>query len=174
MSDTNIKVRETKAPKATHTRVTPLQIAKYGHVAELLRREMLARGLTMVQLAKALNTTSAAVSHWTRCQNGPGTKMRRNLAKLLGVEPAFLKAREVRELETEARANTKTLEITLRKQHIPDVLSFTVDAEGNARLRLDVILPIEHAAPLFRLLLDAGLVGPKTTELVRSNGESSD
>jgi hypothetical protein len=40
----------------------------------------------------------------------------------------------------------------------PDVLMFNVSPDGEARLRLDVTLPIDKAMPLVRLLFDAGVV----------------
>jgi hypothetical protein len=39
-----------------------------------------------------------------------------------------------------------------------DVLSFTVQADGTARVKLDVVLPLDKAAPLLRTLLDNHLV----------------
>jgi hypothetical protein len=39
-----------------------------------------------------------------------------------------------------------------------DVLGFSVGTDGMARLRLDVTLPLDQAAPLLRVLLDAGVV----------------
>jgi hypothetical protein len=38
------------------------------------------------------------------------------------------------------------------------VLQFAVQSDGNARIRLDCVLPFEKATPLLRTLLDAGLV----------------
>jgi hypothetical protein len=43
-------------------------------------------------------------------------------------------------------------------KRVGDVLSFTVTAEGEARIRLDIVLPVATATPLLRMLLDAGLV----------------
>jgi hypothetical protein len=41
-------------------------------------------------------------------------------------------------------------------------LSFVVSGDGTARIRLDVLLPIERAMPLLRLLLDAHIVDPSS------------
>jgi hypothetical protein len=38
------------------------------------------------------------------------------------------------------------------------VLSFTVNEDGNARIRLDASMPYDKAVPLLRLLLDAGMI----------------
>lgn len=137
--------------------VTPLQIAKHGHVAEVIRREMLARGMTLNQIGKALGTTGTAVSHWIRCQNGPGEAMRQRLAKFLDMRPDDFKAKAVSEIvagNSQAKLPGQAIQPIKRQ----DILSFTIDSEGMARLKLDVVLPIEHGVPLFRVLLDTGIV----------------
>ena len=41
---------------------------------------------------------------------------------------------------------------------VGDILSFAVTATGEARIKLDIVLPLANATPLLRMLLDAGVV----------------
>lgn len=44
------------------------------------------------------------------------------------------------------------------QRRVVEVLAFTANNAGEARIRLDVTLPMAAATPLLRMLLDAGLV----------------
>jgi hypothetical protein len=52
----------------------------------------------------------------------------------------------------------------LAPARVGDVLSFVVSGDGMARIKLDATLPLATATPLFRMLLDAGIVFGETPQ----------
>jgi hypothetical protein len=87
--------------------------------------------------------------------------MRPILAKLFGVPAAALTAREDGAPVKTVNTGAVVLAAPQGRPQVAragDVLSFSVSATGEARIRLDVALPLETAKPLLRMLLDAGIV----------------
>jgi hypothetical protein len=146
---------------------TPLQIVKYGHIAMLIRSKLAEKQWSIPDFHEKLGLprTSATAYHWLNCMGAPGNTLAAKVAKLLGVPLAELAARD---------PGDNQLPVVLAAPGYPtvgpskpavrslppagDVLSFSVDSDGLARLRLDVRLPLAQAAPLLRVLLDAGIV----------------
>lgn len=136
--------------------VTAAQIAMYGHIAARVRAFVDERGWNAVRLTKELGLKGDGPTYkWLASKAGPGPKSRVKLAKLMGIKPE--------ELMKRLPGTPSPLVMAAQQQLIPrksvsDVLQFNVDSEGEARLRLDVKLPIEQGTSLLRILLDAGVV----------------
>jgi hypothetical protein len=143
------------------------QLARLGHIAAAISGAMKAKGITVADLGRALNSKAAnpygTVKYWLDCKGAPNGEMRKKLSKILGLPETALTALRGDATQREAaavHALVPALGASLGpvKARTPDVLTFTVEAGGMARLRLDVSLPVAAAVPLLRMILDAGLV----------------
>lgn len=144
---------------------TALELARYGHIAAFLRQQMEERGLKRpVDLNQllGLDRGNTLAHKWLNGFGAPTKKNRALLAKKFGTQADFF-------LPRTGKAPTEQLPVVRQvaaSARVPEVLSFAVQADGTARIRLDVTLPIEQGAPLLRMLLDAGLViGHSTSDL---------
>jgi hypothetical protein len=142
---------------------TPAQIASLGHVAALIRRELEKREWSVADFHRAIgeDVKSTRAYAWIACKVRITDQFRPKVAKALGVKEEDLMPRE---LTTQAVAvvSDAKLRAVQAMQGAPartltaagDVLAFSVNAEGNARLRLDVTLPLDKGSKVLRLLLD--------------------
>jgi hypothetical protein len=147
---------------------TPAQIAALGHVAALIRRELEARKMSVADLHRAIgeDVKSTRAYAWINSRSRITDQFRPKVAKALGVKEEDLMPRALTQAVTVMPVSDAKLRAVQAAQGAPartltaagDVLAFSVNAEGNARLRLDVTLPLATAAPLLRMLLDAGIV----------------
>ena len=154
-------------------KITPHQIARFGHIAVFLRQELARREMTPTKLTRVLGMSAGntAIYPWLRGSGAPGPIMRQKLARVFGVAPETFLAREMDgsgppttvatggalvPVATSQPVMSTTPVMPAPARH--DVLSFLVGSDGQARLRVDATLPLAVAAPLFRMLLDAGLV----------------
>lgn len=133
---------------------TPDAIATYGHIAARVRAELTRRNMTVRQLNLALGVRvdSSMPYMWMTCRSAPNPTMRGKLAKILAIPETELMKREGGQ-----QAPVPAV-IEPRAQRPAEVLAFTINNAGEARIRLDTSLPVERAMPLVRMLLDAGLV----------------
>jgi transcriptional regulator with XRE-family HTH domain len=158
-------------------RITPEDVARNGHVVVFLRREMEARQWGVADLVKALGLPhgSTTIYPWLKGTGTPGPAMRLKLGEVFKVPAATFEPRDPGEhlpvhapgtfgavgkmMEQIQRPLTSPNAAHAVKVGAPrDVLSFNVGANGIARIRLDIELPLVNATPLLRMLLDAGLV----------------
>jgi len=147
---------------------TPAQIASLGHVAALIRRELEKRQWGVADLHRAIgeDVKSTRAYAWINSRSRITDKFRPKVAKALGVKEEDLMPRELTQEVITAPVSDAKLRAIHAAGSMPartlapsgDVLAFNVNADGNARLRLDVTLPLTVAAPLLRMLLDAGIV----------------
>jgi hypothetical protein len=146
---------------------SPLQIAKHGHIAVIIRTQLAERKWTVPDFHErlGLKRTASAAYNWLSCAGAPSPEYVRKMAKLFSLPASEFEARE---------PDAEQLPAVLAAPGYPtvgpakpavrspppagDVLGFSVGADGMARLRLDVRLPLGLAAPLLRVLLDAGIV----------------
>jgi len=150
------------------TAPTPAQIAQLGHVAKLIRDELERRKWKISDLHRAIgeDVKSTRAYAWVNCRSSITDKFRPKVAKALGLKESDLIPRDLSQVQLPAVMSDAKLRAVQAAQAAPartltaagDVLAFSVNAEGNARLRLDVTLPLTTAAPLLRMLLDAGIV----------------
>jgi hypothetical protein len=144
---------------------TPEQIAQFGHIATRLRAFMAERKWKVADLNAALGKErgDSGAHNWLNCKGAPGAVIRPKLAKLTGIPEADLVMRR-RPGDGAASERLPAVPISPATRVAPtralgaDVLGFNVGADGTARLRLDVTLPLAVATPLLRMLLDAGVV----------------
>jgi hypothetical protein len=147
---------------------TPAQIAQLGHVAALLRSELEKRQWGVADLHRAIgeDVKSTRAYAWINCRSRITDQFRPKVAKALGVKESDLMPRALSQEVITAPVSDAKLRAVQAAQSTPartltaagDVLAFNVNADGHARLRLDVTLPLTVAAPLLRMLLDAGIV----------------
>lgn len=145
---------------AKKTNVTPDQLARFGHIAAFLREEMAKREWSSARFNEALGLSpnSTTVYTWLRGSGAPNPEMRAKLAALFAVHESTFEGRAIEGPVKASAAPVVTTPARSRLGAPQDVLSFSVDVNGQARLRLDATLPLAVAAPLLRMLLDAGIV----------------
>lgn len=145
---------------------TAEQILRYGQVAAVLREAMDRKGLSQGDIAQRLNTSNSTVSTWLAAKSAPSQAFRLRLASILDVDAAALDWRTYHTAPP-AGATDRPQRLLPGPRPPPDapsahkpidVLQFSVTDDGQAVIRLNARLPIEKAAALLRLLLDAGLV----------------
>ena len=138
---------------------TAAEVAMYGHVAATLRKALAERGWTIADLNQALGRDrgNAAAYLWLGAHGAPGGDARVALVKLLGVRDGDLRRRTGDEVPAVIEAPGAPAAVASQRR-VVEVLAFTANNAGEARIRLDVTLPMAAATPLLRMLLDAGLV----------------
>jgi transcriptional regulator with XRE-family HTH domain len=137
---------------------TAAQVARNGQVAALLRAELDKRGWTPRRLNEAMGKPASHTASyvWLSAKGAPAPKLAARLAKVLGVAVERLQPNTG--APTQVASREPATATILAPKRAAEVLSFAVLDDGHARLRLDVVLPVTEAAPLLRLLLDAGIV----------------
>ena len=144
---------------------TPAQIASLGHVAALLRRELEKREWSVADFHRAIgeDVKSTRAYAWMNCRSRITDKFRPKIAKALGVKESDLMPRELTQAViaaapvSEAKLRAVQVASSMPARTLApsgDVLAFNVNADGNARLRLDVTLPLDKGSKVLRLLLD--------------------
>lgn len=136
---------------------TPNPIA-YGNVAAVLRQELDKRGWKAADLCRALGISKTAAHPWLKAIGAPGPTIRPKLAKLLNIHEELLLRRESAvEGVAPKSVGAPTYPVAVQRR-VAEVLSFTVTSEGEARIKLDITLPVTHGMPLLRMLMDHGLI----------------
>jgi len=134
---------------------TPEQIMAYGEVATSLREWCKTNDKSAKDINKIIGkgASYSAGFQWLNGKAAPSKYNRVLLAKATGIpEEKLTKRKSFDQVTIEKPPTTKFVSKT------SDVLSFTVTDTGEARIKLDVTLPMQSAVPLFRLILDAGVV----------------
>lgn len=138
------------------------EIARFGHIAAALRAVMKQRDWGVPEFNAALGRArgDAGVYKWLAARGGPDPTSRAALERVTGIPAGDLRAREPG--DPPPRPQAVEVMVPPAKISIParggDVLAFSVSSTGEARIRLDVSMPVAKAMPLLRMLLDAGLV----------------
>jgi hypothetical protein len=109
-----------------------------------------------LSVALGLGRGSATVYKWLSGKGGPAPKWRAKLAKVTGI--LARKPGDPAPAPSQAVAVIPAAATKLAPARVGDVLSFVVSGDGMARIKLDATLPLATATPLFRMLLDAGIV----------------
>lgn len=137
---------------------SPEQIAKWGHIAGIVRAALEAKGMTVSQFNEAagLARHNSEIYQIRACKSGASPRMARLIHKILGVPVADLAPRAPVKMPIPSKA----LAISPRSYHrsATDVLGFSIDEGGKARLKLDFTASPEVVVPILRMLLDLGLV----------------
>ena len=141
---------------------TRAEIAMYGHMAAALRAFLKQRDMAVPELSEALglDRKSATPYRWLSGKGGPAPALRAKLAKLTGIPETDLMPRKPGQpapVPSQAVAVIPATKLA-PPVRVGDVLSFVVSGDGMARIKLDATLPLATATPLFRMLLDAGIV----------------
>jgi hypothetical protein len=135
---------------------TPLEIAKYGHIAARLRGLLDAGEWTIPMLSRAAGLKTAyAAWPWVYARAAPNNEAAAKLAKAIGCRARDLARKEVTDLAA-IPADEPGHESTPVTTPPEPVFSFVVRSDGTVRLKLDTVLPLESAKPLLRMLFDAG------------------
>ena len=153
-------------PSGIPKTATPEQVARYGHVAAVIREFMHEKGWSARQLMEALDVNveggGGHVYRWIAGKSAPSPKLRAKVAKIIGCKPEDL-APHNESVTTVAEAARGVVPHNPARRTGVDggggpVLQFAAAADGEARIRLDVTMPIAQAMPLLRMLLDAGIL----------------
>ena len=134
---------------------TPEQIIAYGEVATSLREwcKTNGKGPRDINAIIGKGPSYSAGYQYLSGKNAPSKYNRAILSKATGIpEEKLTKRKSFDQVTIEKPPTTKFVSKT------SDILSFTVTDTGEARIKLDVTLPMHSAVPLFRLILDAGVV----------------
>lgn len=163
-----------KRPGATQT-----QIAIFGHIAGALRQKMAERGMTVPDLQKAIGMprTSPGVYTWLAAKGGPSEENRKRLSKALGIPEADLIPRTDETAKIGRPRGSTTIAPRTADSFKPrpsDVLSFAMNDEGQARIKVDVTLAADRALPLLRTLMDAGIGTAVPKPLVEHESEAKE
>jgi hypothetical protein len=150
---------------------------RLGHIAAALREAMTRLDLTPVALTRKLDLpkSNTTVYGWLAARSAPHPEMREKLVNVLGLRPEDVTPREEAPMVLPVRAAAgRAPAVVAHRRPGPvrpanggggDVFSFRVAANGMARITLDVELELTRATPLFRMLMDAGLVlGPAAAD----------
>lgn len=132
------------------------QIAKWGHIAGVVRAALEAKHMTVSQFNEAagLARHNSEIYQIRACKSGASPRMARLIHKILGVPVADLAPR------APSKMPTRALTLAPRPYHrsATDVLGFSIDEAGKARLKLDFTATPDVVVPILRMLLDLGLV----------------
>lgn len=161
---------------------TPEQIARFGHIAVLLRRYLATTGMSMGDFAEHVMGSRKSVTHypWVGGKSAPSLPSRMIMQRMMGVPTDYMVPRnpeaepgayppEPQQLKVPHSWTQRRLAhgapVTAAPPRQPDkpatrrdVLSFQLHDDGTASVRLVADnLPAEHAKSLLRVLLEAGL-----------------
>lgn len=140
---------------------TPIQVAMFGHIAAAMRQALAAKGWKPADLNRAIGRPRGAphVYGYINGKGAPRADARKLIAKALGIPETALMARKPGQPAPVPSQAVALIPATkLAPARVGDVLSFVVSGDGMARIKLDATLPLATATPLFRMLLDAGIV----------------
>jgi len=152
---------------------SPDQIAMFGHIASALRAVMHKHQWSVRAMNEALGLelNSTTLYSYLGCRSQPKAAMRKLLYEKFGIPEHELLKRDI-ESSPATRSGARHVATVATTDHVATphnltiikpmspnpVLSFTVSADGTARIKLDAAMSLSDAAPLLRILLDAGIV----------------
>jgi hypothetical protein len=139
---------------------TPEQIAKFGHIAARLRAELDKRGWSPGDFNDALgkDRSNGNIYHFLGAKSAPGETLRAQIADFLDIPEADLTARPDSGALVKAERIPREETAKIPPPHTPkDIVTFSINEEGMARIRCDVTLPAGKGAALLQVLLNAGL-----------------
>ena len=145
---------------AKPTSATAEQILLRGHIAAAIRQWLAENHVSIPELNHRMGRvrSSPQIYQTLNCKNAPGPTFRAKLSAVTGIPETDL-IQKGRPMAVKANAVTVYRAPVAKAQTAPrDVLSFVVDTESTARIKLDATLPLTVAMPLLRMLLDAGLI----------------
>jgi hypothetical protein len=101
----------------------------------------------------------SAAYQWVNGKSAPAGETRTRLSKLTGIPEEQLTKKTTKEviIKSSAIVEYKPPVRVSSGIQTANVLTFTVKQDATARIQLDIILPLDAATPLLRMLLDAGL-----------------
>ena len=146
---------------------TPQQLAENGHIAAALRTVMNAREWSVADLNEACGyrRNNTILYPVLRGNKAPSETVRQVLAKKLGIAEADLLPRKL-----PLDVVPEPQQTVVRPLATAPVLSLTVSADGEVRIKLDAAMSLANATPLLRLLLDAGIAPSTYTNTDEDNG----
>ena len=145
---------------------TPEQIARFGHVAAVLRKYMAEQNINTTELNKQLGYVGSnpGAYKWLASKGGPSPKARAKVTALTGIPESELTPRAW--LERPA-LGSRVHRVILPHEEPPvicetrDLLQFNVDSNGIATIKLTAKLKLEDAMPLIQAIVQAGIVMKK-------------
>jgi len=146
-------------------KATPETALKYGHIAAALRAAMKRNGWkTLRELGEAIGIKENAgtiPSPWLNGAGAPGPEYRRRLSERLGIPEADLMPRDIDSdpPELPSPSVNRDLSVTGRGRGFAknQVMSLAINADGTARVALDLNTTSQKALEIFRMLIEAGV-----------------
>ena len=174
--------RAVSPPPRNRIPPTALELARNGRVAGLLQDAMQRQGLTSSGLGQKVaannKNPSALVSTWIGARGAIGPKYREPVAKALGLNASDLAPDDPIEapplpaakLPPRAAARPPAPAIAPKPPaplaHRRSPLSFTITADGQANITLDITTDITRGKSILRMLLDVDdLLSPSETAI---------
>ena len=141
---------------------TPDQIAMFGHIATALRAVMHKHHWSVSDMHERLGMERSSTTLYGHlsCRAAPGPELRAKMAKTFDIPETELMKRDLvtgQSVVTVSEPRHMPVHVMKPMSSLP-VLSFTVSADGTARIKLDAAMSLAAASPLLRILLDAGIV----------------
>jgi transcriptional regulator with XRE-family HTH domain len=144
---------------------TPVEIAKFGHVAARLRQAIDSDQLTLAEMSRITGYSYAAAWQWANCRGAPNQEAAELLAKALGCRTEDLRPHTDTEAPPAMPKIRDYTPVTTRDTPLAEVFRFTVMSDGSTRIKLDATLPLEAAKPLIRMIFDASDLLPRSNSL---------
>ena len=138
---------------------TPEQILMFGHIAATLREALAAKRWKPgdYNQAMGIKRSNTAIYQFLNCRMAPTAGLATRMAKVLGVPVDSLLSRDMDKPSQAVTVHQSATQL-MRPMNPNPVLAFTVSADGTARIKLDAAMSLATAAPLLRILLDAGII----------------
>ena len=136
---------------------TPEQIAKFGHIVIALRKYLEEKDMNVSDFNRAMGYEAGypATYNVVNGKIAPGAAMRVKITKITGIPESELMPKETTELTVIPKGPVGKMLDQLQRN---DILSFTVNNHGEAKIKFEITLPVNEAMPLLRILMDTGVV----------------
>lgn len=149
-------------------KATPESIARFGHIAAFLRKELKDRDWSQSELTKRLGANSTSVlAPWIQSRGAPGPDYRKKLAEVFGVEESFFESRSINGAapkESAPISHHGGIRPGSGRQPTKNrVLNFALNADGTAHISLDLQTSKQKGLEILQFLLNAG-IEPQVTE----------
>jgi hypothetical protein len=152
---------------------TPEDVARYGHIAALIKQKMAELRLSMADLHEKVGRSRSDSGGyiWLSAKGAPGPATRKKLARLFEVPESALKPRDLKHkpgkpqlaLPVPDKHPARTVATMIIPPASPPepILSYNAHGDGTVTIALNARLPVDVAKPLFRTLMDTGIdMGP--------------
>lgn len=101
---------------------------------------------------------AAQVYKWMQGKGAPGVKYGARVAKILGIPIEEVRRKSVKEELPSVVSAISSITALKGRAHSSDVLQFQITTENEARIRLDLTLPVDQGIKMLQVILGAGML----------------